>query len=112
LFVISGKLKEGVSFEDADAAICAEIDEIIKQGVSTDELEKVKNKAESTLVFGEMGALNKAMNLAFAELMGDANLVNLEQERIRSVTADAIQCEAAAVLSPSNCSTLYYAAKA
>jgi predicted Zn-dependent peptidase len=112
LFVISGKLKEGVSFEDADAAICAEIDEIIQQGVSNDELEKVKNKAESTLVFGEMGALNKAMNLAFAELMGDANLVNLEQERIRAVTADAIQREAATVLTPSNCSTLYYAAKA
>jgi predicted Zn-dependent peptidase len=112
LFVISGKLKEGVSFEDADAAICAEIDEIIQQGVSTDELEKVKNKAESTLVFGEMGALNKAMNLAFAELMGDANLVNLEQERIRAVTADTIRREAEAVLIPSNCSTLYYAAKA
>jgi hypothetical protein len=64
------------------------------------------------LVFGEMGALNKAMNLAFAELMGDANLVNLEQERIRAVTADAIRREAEAVLIPSNCSTLYYAAKA
>lgn len=112
LFVISGKLKEGVAFEDADAAICAEIDAIIQEGVSADELEKVKNKAESTLVFGEMGALNKAMNLAFAELMGDANLVNLEQERIRAVTAEAIQREATAVLHPNNCSTLYYAAKA
>ena len=112
LFVISGKLKEGVSFEEADAAICSEIEAITQQGVSADELEKVKNKAESTLVFGEMGALNKAMNLAFAELMGDANLVNLEQERIRAVTAEAIQHEAAAVLHPNNCSTLYYVAKA
>ena len=52
---------------------------------------KVKNKIEAELVFSETNVLNKAMNLAFAELLGDASLVNEEIERYREVTAEDIK---------------------
>jgi zinc protease len=108
LFVISGKLKDGVDPELADIAIQAEIAKIMHVEVSAQELQKVKNKAESTHVFGELGILNKAMNLAFSELLGDANLVNSEIERIQAVTASGIREVSSAILNETNCSTLYY----
>jgi predicted Zn-dependent peptidase len=106
--VISGKLKDGVDPELADIAIQAEIAKIMHVEVSAQELQKVKNKAESTHVFGELGILNKAMNLAFSELLGDANLVNSEIERIQAVTASGIREVSSAILNETNCSTLYY----
>lgn len=108
LFVISGRLRNGVSLEQADAAVVAEIEKLQNSLIDEQELEKVKNKAESSHVFGEMAVLNKAMSLAFAELLGDANLVNLELEKIRAVTAESIRKEAQTILVPENCSTLYY----
>lgn len=108
LFVISGRLRNGVSLEQADEAVVAEIEKLQTSTIDEQELEKVKNKAESSHVFGEMAVLNKAMSLAFAELLGDANLVNLELEKIRSVTAESIRREAQSILVPQNCSTLYY----
>ena len=108
LFVVSGKLKDGVSCEQADEAIRQELAKVVNAGIPETELAKVKNKAESTHVFGEMGVLNKAMNLAFAELMGDAGLVNTEIERIRAVTAQDIHNEARILFREENCSTLYY----
>jgi predicted Zn-dependent peptidase len=108
LFVISGKLKANVDPARADAAIQHEIAKIQQIEIQTQELQKVKNKAESTHVFGELGILNKAMNLAFSELLGDANLVNSEIERIQAVTASAIKDAASSILNETNCSTLYY----
>lgn len=108
LLVISGRLRSGIEPSQADRAIQEVIAELQEQGLHPNELEKVKNKAESTLVFGEMNILNKAMNLAFAELLGDANLVNTELQRIRSVSEDEVMQEARIVLQPNRCSTLYY----
>ena len=73
---------------------------------------KVKNKAESTHVFGELGIMNKAMNLAFAELLDEANMVNKEIDRIQAVTAADIHKAAKDILRPENCTTLYYLKKA
>jgi predicted Zn-dependent peptidase len=108
LLVIQGKVNPGVSIIQADEAVSKVIDNFLMQGISEEELEKVKNKAESTLVFEEMSILNKAMGLAFAELLGDANLVNTEIERMRKVSAEMLMIQAKSILKNENCSTLYY----
>lgn len=110
LFVISGKLIKGVKMKDAEAAIEIELEKV-QQKIDKSEAEKVKNKIESTLVFSEMSVLNKAMNLAFSELMGDAGLINSEIDRYRAVTTDQIIQQAKTIFRRSNCSTLYYYAK-
>jgi hypothetical protein len=74
-------------------------------------LAKVKNKAESSYAFEQMGISNIALTLAFWELMGDANLASSELDRIQSVTIDKANEEIARVLSPTNCSTLIYKSK-
>ena len=108
LLVVQGKLNEGVSLEEADAAVEALLQEFIDQPVPEEELAKVKNQAEATLVFSEVELLNRAMNLAFAANAGDPDLVNKEAELIQAVTPDDVQAMARQILRKDNCSTLYY----
>jgi predicted Zn-dependent peptidase len=79
--------------------------------IQEQELEKVKNKVEATKVFNDMSVLDKAMELCFFELLGDAAMVNQEIEKYRAVTSNDIQAMANQLLRPENCSTLYYLAK-
>jgi predicted Zn-dependent peptidase len=109
LFTISGKLLDGVSFSAAEEAIQKELKLIKKELVHEGELSKVKNKIESTTQFSETSVLNKAMNLSFAELLGDANDVNLEVGHYQQVTAKGINRIANEILNETNCSTLIYA---
>jgi predicted Zn-dependent peptidase len=111
LFLVTGKLTEGVTFEEAEVAIWEELNKIATEKVSDYELQKVKNKIESSLVFSEISYLNKAMNLATHELLGDANDINTEVEKYRSVSIDDILNTSARLFRKENCSVLYYHAK-
>ncbi|HJP62162.1 MAG TPA: pitrilysin family protein [Mucilaginibacter sp.] len=110
MFVVEGKPLENVSIETAEAAIWEELERITTQLIPDDELTKVKNKTESTMVFSEMSLLDKAMNLAQFELFGDADLLNHETEKYLAVTAEAIQQQAQQVFRRDNSSTLVYLA--
>jgi zinc protease len=110
LLVISGKLNAGVDLKAADAAVEAVVAEMLATDVDAQELEKVKNQAESSLVFGEIDLLNRALNLAYSKLQGDTNLVNDESRRIQAVQVLDVSEAARLVLRPENCSTLYYEA--
>jgi zinc protease len=111
LFVISGKLADGVTMEEADAAIKIEIDKMQTELVTTDELTKVKNKMEASHVFSEVEVLNKATNLAVSELLGSADLINEEVGKYLNVTAEEIKQQAIKIFKKENCSTLYYKSK-
>jgi len=111
LFVISGKIPDHIEMEVAEAALIEEMEKIKIQKVSSDELQKVKNKIESSISFSEVDVLSKATNLAISELMGDADLINREVDKYREVDAEMILHQAQKLLVESNCSTLYYLAK-
>lgn len=111
LFIINGNLQDNISFEIAEKAIEQELTKIKETLVQAKELEKVKNKIISTLLFSETSVLNKAMNLAISELLGDANDVNTEEEKYMKVTPEDIKQIANKILVPTNCSTLIYAKK-
>lgn len=111
LLMIQGKLNEGVDLQEANAAIEAVNQELMDQLVDEEELNKVKNQAEASIVFSEIELLNRAMNLAYCKLLGDANLINQEGEKVQAVTPqDILRC-AKEVLNPNNCSTLLYKAE-
>jgi predicted Zn-dependent peptidase len=112
LFVVDGKLIEGVSMETAEAAIWSELNKIATELVNETELTKVKNKSESIMVFAEMSLLDKAMNLAYYELLGDADWLNIEIKKYLSVTAEQIKSVAQDTFRKEKSSTLYYLANA
>lgn len=111
MFVVEGKPLETVSIEEAEAAIWEELELLKRQQVPGDELTKVKNKTESTMVFSEMALLDKAMNLAMFELLGDAGELNNETEKYLAVTAENIQKQAQEIFRKENSSTLIYLAE-
>ena len=110
LFVVEGKPVTGISLEQAEEAIWVELEKLKNELVGADELTKVQNKVESTMVFSEMSLLDKAMNLAYFELLGDGNLLNTETQKYLSVTAEEIQAQAQNIFRKENSSTLYYLA--
>ncbi len=108
LLVISGNLNPGNSLENGDEGIQSVIDTIHTNPPEEGELEKVKNQAESSIIFSEIEPLNKAMNIAFGASIGNPNMINEEPQQIRSVTSNQVETVAAKVLQNKNSSTLYY----
>ena len=111
LLVISGRVKDGITLVDAEAEVQTVIDQLLIQGSDERELDKVKNQTESTLEFGEVEVLNRAMNLAFAKLSGNTALVNEESKLINLTTLDDISRVARNILREENSSVLYYEAE-
>jgi zinc protease len=108
LFILEGKLSEGVAIEAAEKAVWAELEKISTGLVTETELTKVKNKSESIMVFAEMSLLDKAMNLAYYELLGDAAGLNTEINKYLAVDAERILLAAKKTFVREQCSTLYY----
>lgn len=108
LFVATGKINEGVNFEYARKAIIEEVLITAETLITSRELEKVKNKVEADLVFNEIGYLEKAMQLASFEILGNAALINEQAEHYRNVTPEDIRRVAAGILRPGNCNILNY----
>lgn len=110
LLIIEGRPMPGVSLEKAEAAIWKELDLLKKEGPTELELQKYKNKIESLLIFSESNILNKAINLAYFELLGDPDLINTEKEAYLKVTIGDIVRLSNNIFTEENCSELYYKA--
>ena len=100
-----------MALEHAEAAVREELDRLQQELVSEQELEKVKNKFESTQIFGNINYLNVATNLAWFELLGRAEGMEREVERYRSVTAEQLQAVAQSAFRRENGVILYYKSK-
>jgi predicted Zn-dependent peptidase len=108
LIAIEGKLVKGVDMKVAEQAVMDIVNEMKKELISEKELTKIKNKTESALAFEDMSVMNRANNLAFYELLGDASLFNTDRERYFSVTAEDILQYSQQIFDEQNSSTLYY----
>ncbi|MEO6633017.1 MAG: pitrilysin family protein [Mucilaginibacter sp.] len=111
MFVFEGKPLENISIEMAEVATWDELEKIKTIDIPADELTKVQNKTESTMIFSEMSLLDKAMNLASFELLGDADLLNHETGKYLQVTAAQIKELANQLFRKDNSTTLIYLAE-
>ncbi len=108
LLVVEGKIREGKTIEAANEAIEKEMAALVAEGISDSELQKAKNKMESMIAFEDMSLLNRANNLAFYELIGDAALINQEWDKYNAVTSGFLQQTAREIFREGNCNTLFY----
>lgn len=111
LLVIEGQPAEGISLDEAAVAIWEELELLKAAPIPERELQKLKNKVESMLIFSELNVVNKAMNLGFFELLGDADLINREATLYQEITTGDLHRAANAILTEDNCSELFYKAK-
>lgn len=111
LLIITGKLNEGVSFEQFDEALWPLLEELRSEKIQQTELDKILIKIRTSKEFQDQGLLNRAMNLCLHELLGDANDVNTENDKYQAITNEQIRTVADKVLRKENCSLLKVKAK-
>ena len=108
---VAGYLADGISPEEADKAIEEELELFKNNLIDEKSLQKVKNKFLAAREFSNLSILDKAMNLAYYELLGDANMVNTEVDKYMKVDAKNIQRVAKLIFTINNSNTLYYLKK-
>jgi zinc protease len=108
LLIVQGKLMKDIDIQYAEEAINEVIRSLESKNEIKNEMEKVKNKFESSTVFSNTNILNKAINLSFYELLGNPELINMEVDLYRKVSQEMVIEATRKYLVPSNCSTLYY----
>lgn len=110
LLIIEARPMNGFSLESVEDLIWQEL-ELLKASLLSDrELTKVKNKVESALLFSELSILDKAVNLSFFELLGDADIINQEIDFYQKITAAEVKAMANRLFTMENCCKLYYKA--
>ncbi len=109
LLVIYGNVMRYVDLKFAEEAVSNLLEEIKMPGsILEDELEKVKNRFESSVVFSNTSVMNKGVNLAFYELLDKPEMINTEIEIYRGISSGMAEDAARRYLSSSLCSTLLY----
>lgn len=90
LFIVEGRLQDGVSIDSARAALWTELNLLCDQAIENVELQKVKNKAISSMKFGDVSLLNRAMNLAYYGSLGKTEMMNQEDGNYEAVTSQQL----------------------
>jgi predicted Zn-dependent peptidase len=108
LLIIQGQVSDDVTIEEAEVALEKAIQDFASSKIAEKDLQMVKNQSEASLVFGEVEVLNRAMNLAMAANAGDANLVNMEAEKIAEVQTQDLEKWAQRLFIQGKSNTLKY----
>lgn len=111
LFIVTGNLNPSVSMDDAEKAINVELQKIKEGFVFDYELQKVKNKFESSAILGEIDVLSKARALAYYANLGDVNLANTRLQKYEEVSLVDVKRVSDKLFDETNESTLYYLSK-
>ena len=106
LFLITGKLLEGVDFATLDNALWRELEKIKAEGFTDRKLNSLKNKLSTAKAFQEQGLLNKSISLCMFELLGDANGINEEIQIYNGIENTDVLNFANSILKRENCSLL------
>ncbi|TVR72584.1 MAG: insulinase family protein [Marinilabiliales bacterium] len=108
LFIVHGMVAEDIEAEQAYNEMTAEVNRIITEPPVKKELDKVMNKLEATRHYTHTGILNKAIDLAYYELIGDAAYLNDEIALYKKVKPHDIVQQASILFRPENSSVLFY----
>ena len=108
LFIATGKASHGVDIHLAREKMLEEIMMTVETPITAYELEKVKNRVEADLLLNEIGYLEKAIQLASFEIMGDASEINRQGEKYRDITAADLLATAGKLFRKGNRNTLNY----
>ena len=111
LLCVIGRLTEGTTLEQAEQAIWSELAELKHTPVDAEELNKVRNRSESERTFNNFNYLNRAVNLALMELIGQDQDLNEELARYCAVSTSDVRQTARKLFTKKNCNVLYYKAK-
>lgn len=109
LFVADVTALPGVTPEALEAAVHAELDLVVREGVQPREVQRAVALMETHFVTSLQSAAERADQLSrFATYFGDPHLVNTQPARFRAVTAERVSAFAREFLTAGNRATLLY----
>ena len=109
LTIMYGIGNMGVKPEELEKAMNDEVEKVIKDGVSAEELQKCKNQVENEFISKNQRVLGIVETLAnYHVYYGNTNLINTEIDRYMKVTAADMQAVAKKYFSKNNRLVLYY----
>ena len=95
LFTLSGEPTRDTSLEQLETALRAEVERIAKEGVSADELKRVKAQLIASQVYKRDSVFGQAMEIGSMELTGFSyKLIDRMIERLAAVTPAQVQAVA------------------
>lgn len=113
LLVVDVMARPETSAEALEGAVHAEIDRLIVEGVTDDEITRAVALIETDLVAVLQSAGDRADRLSmFATYFGDPGLVNVQAERYRAVTVERVNAFTRTRLVPANRASLLYVPRA
>ena len=111
MFVVEARIKEGIAIENVEEIIWEEINTLIESGVSDEELNRIKNKMITYLNFSENDLMSRGVGLSYFEMLGDANLINLQEATYEHLTSKEVVAFAKTFLQKEKSNVLYYLKK-
>ena len=111
MFWIYSRVPDGVTVEEAEAAVWQELELLKSELVPEEELEKVRNRFESEFTFRNLGGENLSNNIALAEWRGSLDPHFREPEMYRAVTAEGVRRAARELFRKGNSVVLHYLKK-
>ena len=111
LMIFSGKMEKGQTAESAELALDKVIATFLTSPIPKSILVKVKNQAEAMKTYESIELLNRAMNLAYYDHLGNPDLYELEYKKKTSIEPNSISNWAKSILRDENSSVVYYKSK-
>ena len=105
---IGAELAEGVSHEQAEAALLAEIERLKNEPVSERELAKVKNQNLADSFRRLQSNFYLLLQLLFYDILGDYNYINTSPAMVEAVTAEDVMRVANRYFPPEGKNVLWY----
>ncbi len=91
LILVEGKLNPDQKIETAEQEFWNIIESLQSQEIDDRTWEKYMNKNESAYLFSQMGAINQALNLSYAEWLGNPDLIYTELDNYKQLNRIQIQ---------------------
>ena len=109
LLVVDATARPGLGIEQLEEAVGTQIDRLVVDGVSTEEVARALTLIETDLVVSLQSAGDRADKLSmFATYFGDPTLANKQADRYRAVTPERVNTFARAHFTKDNRASLVY----
>lgn len=112
LYLVFGLVNMGISPDDLEKAMDAEVEKVQKELISEQEFQKIRNQVESQFVQQNASVAGIAEQLAnYHVYFGDTNLINTEIDKYNKITRQDLQRVAQKYLNKNNRVVLHYMPK-
>ena len=102
LYTIMLTLRDGRTLAEAEAALLEQINRVVNEGITQQELDKAKKQARAAFAYSTESVTNQAYWLAISAVLGDYDWDDRYISRLEAVTCADVRAVAQRYLTPQN----------